>query len=123
MKLALNITAVLLYLSSFWICTLAYPEAFFGDKEASIKFTDLRYSIYSVILTLCLISSNMAPEKRHGIWYLKALKFVSICGIGFCVGDIVDRFLFDITKFQPNDAFVICITFGIAYYKIYVRKH
>ena len=56
-KITLSFLAVFLFTYGFNICKYLYPQAF-GDcediltKNAIIGFTDLRYSIYAIILAL-----------------------------------------------------------------------
>lgn len=116
MKLILTIFSVILFCSSFLICKSIYPLAF-EDNEQAIKFTDLRYALYAIFGIMCYIIAELKYDK-----YPKITKFVLDIGIGFCVSDIIDRFIFNIYTFQKEDIIMIFITISIATYYYFKKE-
>lgn len=98
--------AVFLFASGYWIC-----EAFFVN--GSTPWWDLRLAIYTLIFALCF---GIAWKLTTGV-----IKAVFLTGIVFCIGDILDRYIFDIQTFHIND--LLLWIFAIFYIKTaYARE-
>jgi hypothetical protein len=87
MKWIASIT-VFLFCSGYWIC-----DAIFTNGIES--WWRLRLAIYSLIFSLCFF---VAYKLTTGF-----TKAIFLTGIIFCLGDIADRYLFNINEFHFND--------------------
>jgi hypothetical protein len=94
--------AVFLFVFGYWICEIFY-------KHNLALWWDLRIAIYTAVLCLSFI---IAHKLTTG--FTKAIFTV---GIVFCIGDVIDRYFFDITQFHLND--LLLFLFAI----IYLRTH
>lgn len=95
---------VILFCTGFWICSFVYPNHINGGEDL-IKWWDLRISIYSTIFALCFFIGYRLTKG-----FTKAIFLV---GVVFCMGDILDRSLFDINRFHVND--LLLYLFAIIY--------
>lgn len=112
MRLILSILILCLFALSYPVCALIYPEAFPDNsgfnQEAINAFTDLRYSGYALLCAFSCLSTllyfkHSKEDKPYSIMVLE-------CTMILCVGDIIDRYLFNITKFETNDIVVIAVS-------------
>jgi len=99
--------AVLLFAFNYLICELVY-----GNNIE--KWWDLRNNISAVVVLLAFYCTK-----------LKSTPLISVItniGIGFSIGDVIDRVFFDITQFTTSDVFMIIITVGFSIFKYYVGQ-
>ena len=98
--------AVILFCSGYWICDLFF-------ENGTVQWWDLRFAIFTVIFALCFY---IGWALSHGF-----TKAVFLVGMVFCAGDIMDRYIFDIQKFNIND---LLLYFFAIYYliKTYARE-
>lgn len=120
-KIILSFLSVFLFKYGFNICKYYYPNAFgnYEDpltKVAIIGFTDLRYSIYAIILVLLFIRNQIETKEEY-----KLDKYIQLVGIGFVGSDIIDRYIFDITNYTKEDRVMILITYLISYLEVYTK--
>lgn len=122
MKVFLAIIVVILFGSSYWICAYVYPKAFLPIDQynheivqrAINDFTDLRYSLYSLIIgTVFLLIKMKAVIKGEIFWWT--------LGVELSIADIIDRYKFNITKFTEEDIIIIIISLMIAYLEAYTK--
>lgn len=117
MRLIIALLLVLLFTLSFWICKTIYPEAFLEvnySQEAVNRFTDLRYSIYAIMIGLCFITLKNKSETNHEI-------FIWTIGVELSIGDILDRYYYNIAQFTKEDISIIIISIIFAYLEAYTR--
>lgn len=97
---------VLAFIFNYLIAEALYPWDENPDSNLAARF-----NIYALIL-LAGFSINLMDHTRFS-------KFVISIGIGLCISDVLDRFVFDNTSFQWNDITMIILTLITSYYKYY----
>jgi hypothetical protein len=104
---ALSFLAVFLFAFGYWICDFVYPDNL-------LKWWDLRIFIYTIIFGIVFW---IGYELTEG-----TIKDIFLVGIVFVCGDVMDRYCFNINKFNAND--LLLFLFAIVYliYKPYARK-
>lgn len=101
---------VLLFLLNYPIAEWLAPWNKDPDQNLSIRFNE--YAL--IICGVFLISQNKQTRFSTAVLQI---------GVGLCLGDVLDRFIFDVTNFQWNDVLTIIISVSTSYYKnYYVRK-
>lgn len=107
----LSLITVLLFGLNYPIAEFLAPWDIDPDKNLSIRF-----NIYAMVMVFCFIltMAKLSP------W----CKFILSIGIGICVSDVLDRFVFDVTIFQWNDIVMLVLTILLSYKKhIYASKN
>jgi len=98
--------AVFLFCAGYLICEVVFPNNL-------AAWWDLRMLIYTIIISLCF-----------RIGYLITRGFtqaVFLVGLVFCGGDILDRYIFDINRFDWND--ILLFLFALIYLpRAYARE-
>lgn len=79
---------VSLFCSSYWICNLFF-------ENGSYEWWQLRMFFYTLIISLCFY---IGYKLTSG--FAKSVFFV---GVVFCIGDVADRYYFNINTFHVND--------------------
>ena len=118
-KIILSFLSVFLFRKGFEICKYYYPESFGNCEDELTKiaiqgFTDLRYSIYAIILGLVFLRNQFTSKEEF-----RLDKFIQIVGIGYVASDIIDRYCFDITIYTREDRSMEIITYIVAYLEVY----
>lgn len=101
MKYLISI-AVILFCSGYWVCNLSF-------KNGSVDWWDMRLSIYSLIFGLCFCIVYKILSGTEKAW--------ALVGVVFYLGDIIDRYFFNIETFNYNDLLLYLFAF------YYLRKH
>ena len=102
----LGILSIALYAGGYWLCLWLFDPS-------GIEFWDLRLSIMSALIGF---GFWIGYYFTHGF-----TRAVFLVGIVFCLGDIIDRYLFNINQFQVND--ILLILFALTYLpKAYARE-
>ncbi|WP_298838835.1 hypothetical protein [uncultured Clostridium sp.] len=108
MKLIINILSVfsvLLFALNYNIANYILPYSINYDG-----CTAIRYNIYALVIALFSICSLLEQTKFS--------KMILTIGIGFCVSDVIDRFIFNETDFKLiGDSIMILATIITALYK------
>lgn len=127
MKLFLAIIASVLFPASYWICCSVYPNAVvpitnqnFSNDDLN-KFTDLRFSGYAIFCAICFLNAGI-EFRDNSESYKKLTKWFLDIGIGLTISDIIDRFYFNITKFEASDKVMIILTIVSATYFVYINN-
>lgn len=112
MKLVLSAAAVLLFTFGYQVCSYFYDPC----KQVS-QWWDLRMNLYSILILLCFVFSNMKVRT----WEINHIKFVIGIGLGLSISDVIDRLLFDITRFQTDDIIMVIFTLLISALESYTK--
>lgn len=111
----LALVAVLLFCFNYLLAEYFHPWSLTDGSlcDANLAF---RFNCYSVIITICFMLTRM--KTNHYTWFILDI------GVGIVLSDVLDRFVFDVTKFQFNDITMILLTIATSYYKflLNVRK-
>lgn len=108
--LILSIIAVLLFALNYPIAEYLAPWDVSPDVNLGVRF-----NIYALVIASCFILTSV----KHTKWS----KLILSIGIGLCIGDVSDRYIFDITKFQWNDIVVLVSSIFFSFKKhIYASK-
>jgi len=106
MKMLASI-AVLLFAFGYWICDFVYPDNL-------LAWWDLRIFIYSIIFGIVFwIGYRLTDE---------IIKDIFLIGLVFVGGDVIDRYIFNINKFNANDLLLYLFAITYLIYKPYARK-
>jgi len=108
MRLILSSLLVLLFGFGYVICNLFYPEYLLNKGEHADKWWDLRMNLYSVLIGGLFYTLTLKQS------YPKLERFVLEIGVGLSMSDIIDRLVFDVTKFTNSDYFMIFATLVFA---------
>ncbi len=115
MKLALFISAVLLFVFGFGICSFVYPDYSSNPSELN-KWWDLRMNLYSILILICFAGASFNTST-------KLERFILAVGIGMSASDVLDRMYFDITTFTMEDIAMVAITVFVSWLEIYSNKN
>jgi len=104
-KYLLVFTAFILFVSNYHICNYFYPT----NSEADVSgWWDLRSDIYALIIAILFTYCSIGRKGLTGI-------FFSVFA-GLAISDCIDRFFFDIRRFNVKDIVTIMITTAVAVY-------
>ena len=87
-----------LFCSGYWICNLFY-------ETGSYEWWRFRMFLYTLLISLCFA---IGYKLTKGF-----AKSMFLIGIVFCIGDVADRYYFDINTFHFND--LLLYLFAIYY--------
>lgn len=100
----LSLTTVLLFSLNYPIAEYLSPQSLDWDKNIYTRF-----DIYALIMALyCCLT-----QVKHN----KYSKFILSIGLGFCIGDVLDRFVFHCVDFHIMDILGILLGLYVSYKK------
>tara|TARA_R110000737_G_scaffold232901_1_gene246245 strand:- start:614 stop:955 length:342 start_codon:yes stop_codon:yes gene_type:complete len=93
------ILAMLLFVSSYFICDLFYYNEYVKNLE---KWWDLKVDLYAIILVLICYGSSIGSKK-----YTRLILDIFL---GVCIANLIDKVFFNVLEFNKNDIIMIIIT-------------
>lgn len=100
----LSLMTVLLFCLNYPIAEYLSPQDINWDKNVYTRF-----DIYALIMMLYCVLSHVKHNEYS--------KFILFIGLGFCIGDVVDRFIFRNADFHISDILGMLLSLYISYKK------
>ncbi|MCP4355267.1 MAG: hypothetical protein GY793_06470 [Proteobacteria bacterium] len=113
-RISFVVTAIILFVSSYWICDYFY---YYIDGGYDSKgWWGLKSKIYAVIMALIFASNGFGLNKD------KWLRFVCEVGAGFAISNLIDKCYYNVLVFTSSDVYMILITVAFATYNLAYGK-